>query len=87
MYKFLILKLLIVGMLLIPSFQKISAQCAMCKAVVESNLNQKDQPQKVAKQLNEGIIYLMLIPYIVLCGIGYMLYKSRNDHKSNNAES
>lgn len=80
-----IVRIVLVCMLLIAPIG--FSQCAMCKAVVESNHNHKDQPQKVARQLNDGIIYLMLIPYIILGGIGYMFYKSRNDHNKNHAES
>lgn len=50
------------------------SQCAMCKASVESNI-ENDQ-KVVGKGLNDGIIYLMSIPYLVLGGIGYMVYKN-----------
>jgi len=39
------------------------AQCAMCKAVVESN--QKDGGG-VGAGLNKGILYLMSLPYILV---------------------
>lgn len=41
----------------------ISAQCAMCRANVESNLKGGGT---VAKGINMGILYLMAIPYIIL---------------------
>lgn len=63
--------LIIVSMLVFtPAF----SQCAMCKASVESNI-ENDQ-KAVGKGLNDGIIYLMSIPYLVLGGIGYMVYKN-----------
>ena len=34
-------------------------QCAMCRAVLESGAD-----QKTAESLNDGIVYLMIIPYI-----------------------
>jgi len=40
------------------------AQCAMCKAAAESDL--QNNPNSVAKGINEGIIYLMVIPYILM---------------------
>ena len=47
-----------------------SAQCAMCKAVVESG------DAEIAESVNSGIIYLMAFPY-VLVGIGvYVLYRN-----------
>ncbi|MDC0249361.1 hypothetical protein OAK24_00600 [Flavobacteriales bacterium] len=55
---------------------KLSAQCAMCKAVVEANLKEGGS---VGAGLNEGILYLMAMPYIavLLFGIFYYLQKSR----------
>jgi len=45
------------------------AQCAMCRAVLES-----EEGQNAAKGINDGIIYLMLIPYILIGGLGYIIY-------------
>ncbi len=42
------------------------AQCAMCKATVESSQGQKNS---VAGGINQGIIYLMLIPYVLMAFI------------------
>jgi len=50
-------------------FLNTNAQCAMCRAVLES-----EDGQSVAKGINDGIIYLMLIPYILVGGIGYIIY-------------
>ena len=49
---------------------KASAQCAMCRAVLESEAG-----QTTAKGVNDGIIYLMVIPYIWAAGIGYVIYR------------
>lgn len=46
------------------------AQCAMCRAVLES-----EDGQKTAEGINNGIIYLMLIPYILIGGIGFIIYR------------
>ena len=53
---------------------KLSAQCAMCKAVVEANLKEGGS---AGAGLNEGILYLMAMPYIAipLFGIFYLLQK------------
>lgn len=42
------------------------AQCAMCKATVESSQGQKNS---VAGGINQGIIYLMLVPYALMAFI------------------
>ncbi|RPD95991.1 hypothetical protein EGM88_11015 [Aureibaculum marinum] len=47
----------------------VSAQCAMCKAVVESG------ETEMAEGLNNGIIYLMAFPYILVGVAGYFLFK------------
>ncbi|WP_347926420.1 hypothetical protein [Pontimicrobium sp. SW4] len=48
----------------------VDAQCAMCRAVLES-----EDGQKTAKGINNGIVYLMLIPYILIGGIGFVIYR------------
>jgi hypothetical protein len=40
-----------------------NAQCAMCKAVAESNMNGGDS---MASGLNNGIVFLMFIPYMLI---------------------
>ena len=42
------------------------AQCAMCKASVESSQGQKNS---VAGGINHGILYLMAIPYVLIAFI------------------
>jgi hypothetical protein len=44
----------------------IDAQCAMCKASVESSQGQKNS---VAGGINHGILYLMAIPYVLIAFI------------------
>lgn len=55
---------------------KLLAQCAMCKAVVESDAG-------LAKGVNDGILYLMAIPYILLVVIGYFVYHHYKKTKTN----
>lgn len=47
-----------------------NAQCAMCRAVLES-----EEGQTAAEGINDGIVYLMAIPYILVAGIGYFIYR------------
>ncbi|MGH2665878.1 hypothetical protein [Flavobacterium sp.] len=51
------------------SFQSYS-QCAMCRASLEST---GDTGQ--AEAVNDGIVYLMVIPYILAGLIGFAVYK------------
>ena len=58
------------------STTNLNAQCAMCKAVVESNLKEGGS---VGAGLNHGILYLMAMPYIaaLLFGVFYFLQKRK----------
>lgn len=48
-----------------------NAQCAMCRAQLESM-----EDNSVAEGVNDGIVYLMLVPYILLALIAYAIYRS-----------
>ena len=60
--------ILFVVCFLCPSL--LEAQCAMCRAALESG-----DDQEIAKGINNGIIYLMAIPYILIGALGYFIYK------------
>lgn len=60
---------IILFLLLIVSIP-VDAQCAMCRAVLES-----EEGQGTAEGINNGIVYLMAIPYILIAGIGFVIYK------------
>lgn len=53
-----------------------NAQCAMCRAALES---QGDTNK--AEAVNDGIVYLMVIPYILVGVIGYAIYRTRKGKK------
>jgi hypothetical protein len=46
------------------------AQCAMCRAVLES-----EEGQQTAKGINNGIVYLMAIPYVLVGVVGYAVFR------------
>jgi hypothetical protein len=48
----------------------INAQCAMCRAALEGEGNVAK-----AEAVNDGIVYLMLIPYILVGLIGFAVYR------------
>jgi len=52
------------------SFPELSAQCAMCRAVLESGTD-----TSAAEGINNGIVYLMAIPYILVGVVFYAVYK------------
>lgn len=78
MKKFIIFSIVLVSLFLIFT-PETHAQCAMCKASVETNIN--GSTSKVGAGLNTGILYLMTIPYLLVGALGYMWY--RNNKKKN----
>jgi len=55
---------------------ELQAQCAMCRAVLES-----ESDGSAAKGINNGIVYLMAIPYVLVGGVIYAIYHSRKKEK------
>jgi hypothetical protein len=45
------------------------AQCSMCRAVLNSS-----EAQETAKGINNGILFLMSIPYLLLVFVGWKVY-------------
>ncbi|WP_178985959.1 hypothetical protein [Winogradskyella helgolandensis] len=54
-------------------FIKSNAQCAMCRAVLESG-----DDQSMAEGINDGIVFLMAVPYILIGTIGFIIYRKFN---------
>ena len=50
------------------------AQCAMCRATVENNVNNGEIG--IASSLNFGILYLFAAPYLIVMVIGILWYKN-----------
>lgn len=48
------------------------AQCAMCRAVLESEASQTS-----ARGINDGIMYLMIFPYLLIGGVAYFIWRTR----------
>ncbi|MDI1318211.1 hypothetical protein [Flavobacterium sp.] len=47
-----------------------NAQCAMCRASLESEGNKIK-----VEAVNDGIVLLMAVPYIIVAVIGFVIYK------------
>jgi hypothetical protein len=56
----------------------VEAQCAMCRAALGGEGNNAQ-----AQAVNDGIVYLMAIPYILVAVIGYAVYRMRKNSKSD----
>lgn len=64
MKKYGFILLVIALLVLLPTIGE--AQCSMCKAAVQSSM---DQENSVARGINKGILYLMAVPYLLLAFI------------------
>ncbi len=54
-----------------------NAQCAMCRAVLET-----EEGGVKAEAVNDGIVYLMAFPYVLVVILGYVIYRTRQKKKA-----
>ena len=74
--KIFIIGFISVALLLLFS-SDIMAQCAMCKASVESSQHNHDQKQQVGMGLNKGILMLLGIPYLLLMFLLWYFFRNK----------
>lgn len=77
--------LIIAWMIIFVNCGEILAQCAMCKASVETNVN--EDGIGFAAKLNIGILYLFATPYLLAMIIGYMWYRKSKEQKRDLEEA
>ncbi len=58
------------------------AQCAMCRAVLES-----DADSGMAQGVNNGIVYLMIFPYLLVGGVIFAVYRMLKKAKKSKTTS
>jgi hypothetical protein len=70
-------------MLLMASPKPSSAQCAMCRRIAETSIeNQKNNSNpNVGRGLNKGILYMLCFPYLLGATGGIIWYRSRKKRK------
>lgn len=56
------------------------AQCAMCRASVENNVSNGDT--SIGAGLNNGILYLFVMPYLMAAVIGFFWYRTAKKKKA-----
>ena len=69
----------LVWIFLIANANYIFAQCAMCKASVETNVNVDGIG--FAAKLNTGILYLFVMPYLLAVVIGILWYRKSREQR------
>ena len=55
---------------LIIVIEETYSQCSMCRAVLQS-----EEGQATAKGINNGILYLMAIPYLLVAFVGWKVFR------------
>lgn len=73
------LKLFLLILIFLFAILPADAQCAMCRAVL-----QNEEGGHAAKGINNGIMYLMVFPYLLMGGVGYAIYRSRKKARDKN---
>ena len=72
-------KIVLTVISLLISMSDLMAQCAMCRGTVESTVS--NGRSVIASELNFGILYLLVIPYLIVATIGYLWYRnSKQEH-------
>ena len=56
------------------------AQCAMCRASVENNVSNGETT--IGAGLNNGILYLFVMPYLMAAIIGFLWYRAAKKRKA-----
>ena len=73
--------MLLVAVMLLP--EVVDAQCPMCRMTAESNLaNGGDEGQG----LNNGIMYMLATPYLLIGVIGYVWWRNRRKEEDFDVE-
>ncbi len=68
-----ILPLFFLAFTVMPT-DSLQAQCPMCRMSAESNLKAGGS---AGKGLNQGILYMLLTPYLLVGTMGYIWYRNR----------
>ncbi len=71
-------KLSALAVILIISVSNLFSQCVMCRAVAESDLK---EGTGFATGINEGIVYLMIFPYILIFLVAGFFFKKQIKEK------
>jgi len=75
------LSLLLLGQLL--TVTPAQAQCVMCKSQVEAAKAENDDYDVAG--LNKGIVYMMIVPYILMGAVGYFWYRRTHPKRATAA--
>lgn len=75
MIKKIFLFFVIIVLIAFASIPGAKAQCPMCKAAIESNKMGSDGKSYAGKGINNGILYLLTMPYVLIGTLWFLWYK------------
>jgi len=67
--------IVLIAALIVALSPELSAQCPMCRMSAESNL---ENGGTEGRGLNNGILYMLSLPYLLVATLGYIWYRNRN---------
>ena len=67
--------IVLITVLIVALSPELSAQCPMCRMSAESNL---ENGGTEGRGLNNGILYMLSLPYLLVATLGYIWYRNRN---------
>ena len=78
-----LLNIIVIALIFVSVNGDVSAQCAMCKGAAEMNLKQGGgDPQG----LNNGILYMLSLPYLLVGAIGVWWWRNRKKSQEQVSE-
>lgn len=77
-----ILKIILASVMLLLINTAANAQCAMCRATLENNFSNGDLGP--AANINLGILYLLVFPYLLVGLVAYFWYKKSRGARTAN---
>jgi len=77
------LAITVLVLFLVASVEPSAAQCAMCKASAEANLKAGGGDPR---GLNAGILYMLMLPYFIVMGVGYWWWRNRKNERQDASE-
>lgn len=75
------IKQIIYALVLLSFSAGANAQCAMCRAALASS-----EGNVKAEAVNDGIVYLMIFPYLLVGLVGFAVYRLRQKKKDTATE-
>jgi hypothetical protein len=68
----------VIGLFLVP---EAVAQCTMCKSNLE--MARQNGSTNVGNTINDGILYLLALPYLIAAAFAYVYYKKYKEKKNS----